>query len=415
MKKKLEEVGATRRSQVTPVRAVERAPRGHGACPQGAPAPRGRPGRALGLIRHPRRGGRYGRHDPVRAPGPQGLRQDPVHRRDPESHRDPAAVVRAVPPEGRSRPSAARSMGLQAVFKSVFPIADYNENAMLEFDSYHFGDPKYTVEECHDRGMTFAIPLKVTLRLVVFDHDKEAKTRTMREQRGAGGLSRRAAADDREGHLHHQRHRARGGQPAPALGRACSSTTTRARRWPRASRSSRPGSSPTAARGWSSSSTPTTSSTCASTAGGRCSATAFLRAFWFLEKGAESSRDEEILGQFYDLEEVPRLRGRHGVGEAAPPRRTTGAKVADDIKPPRHKEPIVQAGKTLNAKLIEKLVEAGVDKIPVRGGVAGGPADRQPGGGLGDRRGAGGGQRRAHLHRAGAGHAPAGGALQARW
>src|SRR2546425_2825426 len=52
--------------------------------------------------------------------------------------------------------------GLQAVFKSVFPIADYNDNALLEFDSYHFGDPKYTVEECHDRGMTFAIPLKVT-------------------------------------------------------------------------------------------------------------------------------------------------------------------------------------------------------------------------------------------------------------
>src|SRR5436853_408132 len=73
--------------------------------------------------------------------------------------------------------------GLQAVFKSVFPIADYNDNALLEFDSYHFGDPKYTVEECHDRGMTFAIPLKVTLRLVVFDHDKEGKTKRIREQR----------------------------------------------------------------------------------------------------------------------------------------------------------------------------------------------------------------------------------------
>src|SRR5207237_10018312 len=75
-------------------------------------------------------------------------------------------------------------LGLQGVFKSVFPIADYNDNSLMEFDSYHFGEPKYTVEECHDRGMTFAIPLKVTLRLVVFDHDKEAKTRTIREQRG---------------------------------------------------------------------------------------------------------------------------------------------------------------------------------------------------------------------------------------
>src|SRR5437773_3945617 len=81
-------------------------------------------------------------------------------------------------------PERREETGLQAVFKCVFPIADYNDNALLEFDSYHFGDPKYTVEECHDRGMTFAIPLKVTLRLVVYDHDKEAKTRTIREQRG---------------------------------------------------------------------------------------------------------------------------------------------------------------------------------------------------------------------------------------
>ena len=64
-------------------------------------------------------------------------------------------------------PEHREDMGLQAVFKSVFPIADYNENASLEFVGYHFGEPKYTVEECHDRGMTNAIPLKVTLRLVV--------------------------------------------------------------------------------------------------------------------------------------------------------------------------------------------------------------------------------------------------------
>src|SRR6266545_6685139 len=71
--------------------------------------------------------------------------------------------------------------GLQAVFKSVFPIADYNDNALLEFDSYHFGEPKYTVEECHDRGMTFAIPLKVTLRLVVYEQDKETRSRTVKD------------------------------------------------------------------------------------------------------------------------------------------------------------------------------------------------------------------------------------------
>jgi len=81
-------------------------------------------------------------------------------------------------------PDRREEAGLQGVFRSVFPIEDYNGNARLEFDSYHFGDPKYTVEECHDRGMTFAIPLKVTLRLVVYDQDKESKTKTIREQRG---------------------------------------------------------------------------------------------------------------------------------------------------------------------------------------------------------------------------------------
>ncbi|MEK7363098.1 MAG: hypothetical protein AAB016_03910, partial [candidate division NC10 bacterium] len=78
-------------------------------------------------------------------------------------------------------PERREDIGLQAVFKSVFPITDYNENASLEFANYHFGDPKYSVEECHDRGMTFAIPLKLTLRLVVYEQDKEAKTRAVRD------------------------------------------------------------------------------------------------------------------------------------------------------------------------------------------------------------------------------------------
>ena len=59
--------------------------------------------------------------------------------------------------------------GLQAVFKSVFPITDFSERAQLEFVRYEFEDPKYDVEECQQRGMTYAAPLKVTLRLIVFD------------------------------------------------------------------------------------------------------------------------------------------------------------------------------------------------------------------------------------------------------
>src|SRR5258708_1772323 len=60
-------------------------------------------------------------------------------------------------------------VGLQAVFKSVFPTKDFNETASLEFVSYELGTPKYDVEECHQRGMTYAAPLKVKIQLVMWD------------------------------------------------------------------------------------------------------------------------------------------------------------------------------------------------------------------------------------------------------
>ena len=60
-------------------------------------------------------------------------------------------------------------VGLQAVFKSVFPIKDFNETASLEFVAYDLGTPKYDVEECHQRGMTYAAPLKVKIQLVIWD------------------------------------------------------------------------------------------------------------------------------------------------------------------------------------------------------------------------------------------------------
>jgi len=67
-------------------------------------------------------------------------------------------------------PSESRTdTGLQAVFKSVFPIKDFNETASLEFVSYELGEPKYDVEECHQRGMTYAAPLKVKIQLVIWD------------------------------------------------------------------------------------------------------------------------------------------------------------------------------------------------------------------------------------------------------
>src|ERR671937_1154786 len=71
--------------------------------------------------------------------------------------------------------------GLQAVFKSVFPISDFSNTSMLEFVKYEFEPPKYDVEECRQRGMTFAAPLKVTLRLIVFDVDPDTGAKSVKD------------------------------------------------------------------------------------------------------------------------------------------------------------------------------------------------------------------------------------------
>ncbi|MEW6092017.1 MAG: DNA-directed RNA polymerase subunit beta, partial [Pseudomonadota bacterium] len=71
--------------------------------------------------------------------------------------------------------------GLQAVFKSVFPISDFSETSTLEFVNYEFEAPKYDVEECQQRGMTFAAPLKVTLRLIVFEVDEDTGAKSVKD------------------------------------------------------------------------------------------------------------------------------------------------------------------------------------------------------------------------------------------
>src|SRR5512147_1050263 len=71
--------------------------------------------------------------------------------------------------------------GLQAVFRSVFPIRDFAETSRLEYVHYEFEEPKYDVDECQQRGMTFAAPLKVTLRLIVFDVNEETGARSVKD------------------------------------------------------------------------------------------------------------------------------------------------------------------------------------------------------------------------------------------
>lgn len=73
------------------------------------------------------------------------------------------------------------SLGLQGVFESVFPIKDYNETASLEFVSYHLDRPKYDVDECRSRGMTYAAPIRVVVRLVIWDKDENTQEQSIRD------------------------------------------------------------------------------------------------------------------------------------------------------------------------------------------------------------------------------------------
>ncbi len=261
-------------------------------------------------------------------------------------------------------PEDREDVGLQAVFKSVFPIADYNENASLEFVGYHFGEPKYTVEECHDRGMTYAIPLKVTLRLVVYEQDKETRSRTVKDikeqevylgelplmtEKGTfiingtervvvSQLQRSAGVffDDDRGKTLASGKKIYSARIIPYRGSwvefefdANDILQVRIDRRR------------------------------------KMLATAFLRAFWFLEKNAVIS-DEEILGAFYDVEEVLGFEDGHAVVRLHPEIHREETRVAEDVRPPRHREPVIQAGKKLTPKVIERLLELGIERISVK-------------------------------------------------
>ena len=71
--------------------------------------------------------------------------------------------------------------GLEGVFRSVFPIEDFNRTASLEFVSYEVGEPKYDQAECISKGLTYESPVRIKVRLVVYDVDDETEARTVRD------------------------------------------------------------------------------------------------------------------------------------------------------------------------------------------------------------------------------------------
>ena len=79
----------------------------------------------------------------------------------------------------RSDPSIGYVSGLEKTLRSVFPIRDFAGTAELDFVNYELEDPKYDVEECRQRGITYSAQMKVTLRLIVFEVDAETETRSV--------------------------------------------------------------------------------------------------------------------------------------------------------------------------------------------------------------------------------------------
>ena len=170
----------------------------------------------------------------------------------------------------RSDPATGYVSGLEKTLRSVFPIQDFAGTAHLDFDHYVLEDPKYDTDECRQRGLTYAAPMRVTLRLTTLRNRSRHRGQVGHRYQGAGRLHGRHAADDGQRHLHHQRHRARHRSARCTARRASCSTMTAARPTRRASISSPRASFRIAAPGSTSSSTPRTSSTSASTASASC-------------------------------------------------------------------------------------------------------------------------------------------------
>ena len=78
-------------------------------------------------------------------------------------------------------PDKRANIGLQGAFQTVFPIKDFSGKCSLEFVSYKIGEVKYDVKECIQKGLTFAAPLKIVVRLVVFDTDRGSEPKAIRD------------------------------------------------------------------------------------------------------------------------------------------------------------------------------------------------------------------------------------------
>ena len=163
------------------------------------------------------------------------------------------ARIQAAKEAGRK--DVPEQSGLEEIFEEISPIEDFSGTMSLSFRDHRFEPPKYSVEECKDKDMTYSAPLFVTAEFINNDDRRDQEP---------DRLHGRLPAHDRQGHVHHQRHRARRRLPARPL--AWRVLRPRRSTRPPTRTSTPPRSSRAAVRGSSSRSTSGTSSASASTA-----------------------------------------------------------------------------------------------------------------------------------------------------
>jgi DNA-directed RNA polymerase subunit beta len=270
----------------------------------------------------------------------------------------------------RRRPRSARPIGLQACSRASSRSRTSTRPARSSSSRYNLEKPKYDVDECRARGMTFAAPIKVDDPPRGLGRRRGDRRPVDPRREGAGGLLRRDPAHDRQ--------RARSSSTAPSASssasctarRARSSTTTRARATRRASCSTTRASSRTAARGSTSSSTTRTCSTCASTAAASCRDGAPARAL-----GARATQEPHRPQGLHRrapqllLRTETRLPGHFETARSSRSRSTTSCwsnqRATRDIKHPKTKEDPGQEEPQVHQGPIRKLEESGVDRLPI--------------------------------------------------
>ena len=250
-------------------------------------------------------------YSPEQLPSPEELREDPEDHRHPQPHQHPEAVLREVPAGGRR---AGQARGRRAPGRLQVGLPDprlQRDQSRWSSCSYNLERPKYDVDECHQRGMTYSAPIKVVVRLVVWDKDEETGAQSHPRRQGAGGLLRRDPADDRERDLHHQRHRARGGRASctAAPGAFFDHDKGKSHTLGQAALQ-RPDHPVPRLVDRLPSSTTRTCSTSASTGGGSCPATVLIRALGAVPDTAKKNpiefkgTTEEILNYYYATETI---------------------------------------------------------------------------------------------------------------